>query len=220
MESAVVTRSPRSIGAGRVTAAVIVGLIALGLGAAAVTGLWALVGKSDGTYISTGTHRYAAAGRAIVSDPLQVGRIPDWLTAKIRVTTTSGDGKASFVGVARKADVDRYLAGVAHATVEDVNYGSFSVAYGTTGGSRVPARPGAQTFWAASASGPGTQSVTWKVRSGNWRVVVMNADGSARVAAAAKVGASIAHALVYTLVLLGIALALAGLVVLLVTPRR
>jgi hypothetical protein len=221
MEAAVNAPVRAPIGAGRIAAATVVGLIALLVGAAGVTGVWAIVGKSDHTYISTGTHRYAASGRAIVSDPLHVGRIPDWLTARIRVATTSAGGKATFVGVARKTDVDRYLARVAHSTVEDVDYSPFKVAYGTIAGSAVPARPSAQAFWAVSAVGRGTQTVTWKIREGQWRVVVMNADGSPKVAADAKVGASVAHALVYTLVLLGLAVALGALVVLLVSsPER
>ena len=220
METAVTPPASPRIGTGRIAAATVVGLIALVVGAAGATGLWALVAKSDGTYITTGSHRYAASGRAIVSDPLHVDRIPDWLTAKIRVSTTSGNGTATFVGVGRKADVDRYLAGVAHSTVEDVDYGPFDVAYGTTGGSAVPAPPAAQTFWDASSVGTGTQSVSWKIHEGHWRVVVMNADGSPAVTADAKVGASVSHALVYTLVLLGLSLAIGALAVLVVRGPR
>jgi len=33
-------------------------------------------------------------------------------------------------------------------------------------------------IWTAQAAGPGTQTLTWAAKSGNWMVVVMNADGS------------------------------------------
>ena len=210
----------RAPGTGRIVAATIVGLVALVVGAAGVTGIWAITAKSDHTYISTDTHRYASSGRAIVSDPLHVGSVPNWLVTKVRVTTSSGDGKATFVGVGPKADVDRYLAGVAHSTIEDVNYGPFDVSYGQVGGSAVPARPAAQRFWVESAAGKGTQALTWKIRSGQWRVVVMNADGSANVTAEAKVGATVAHALVYSLVLLALALGIGALAWLVVRSPR
>src|SRR4051812_8461990 len=216
MEATVTAPPTRELQSGRIVAAIVVGLIALGCGAAGVAGLWAVTAKSDHTYISTGTHHYAAGGRAIVSNPLHIDHFPDWLIGKIRVTTSSSDGAATFVGVARKADVDRYLAGVARSTVEDLNFSPFDVAYGKVAGSAVPGPPAAQRFWAASAEGTGKQSISWNIRDGHWRFVVMNADGSAGVTAEAKVGASIAHGLVYALVLLGIGLALGGLVVWLV----
>ena len=40
--------------------------------------------------------------------------------------------------------------------------------------------PGKQRIWAASAQGAGAQALTWDVADGDWSVVVMNADGSAR----------------------------------------
>ena len=53
----------------------------------------------------------------------------------------------------------------------------------------LPARPANASFWAATATGPGTQALTWKPDVGRWAVVVMNADGSRRVAADVSVGA-------------------------------
>jgi hypothetical protein len=220
MEATITAPRTRGPGTGRIVAATLVGLLALVIGAAGATGIWALTAKSDGSYVSTDTHRYASSGRAIVSDPLHVGSVPDWLVARVRITTSSSSSQATFVGVGPKADVDRYLAGVEHSTIEDVNYDPFNVSYGTVAGSAVPARPAAQRFWAESATGKGTQTLTWKVREGQWRVVVMNADGSPNVTADAKVGASVAHALVYSLVLLGLALGIGAVAVLVVRGHR
>jgi hypothetical protein len=58
-------------------------------------------------------------------------------------------------------------------------------------GATTPGRPAAAGIWAASASGPGEQTATWKPTDGSWAVVVMNADGRAGVAADVSAGAEI-----------------------------
>jgi hypothetical protein len=207
METTVTTPSARPLRPGRIVAASLVGLVALLILAAAGTGLWYEAAKPDHGYISSGTHRYAAQGSAIVSDSMHVGSFPDWLVAKVRVASSSASGKPTFVGIGRKADVDRYLAGVAHSTIEDLNFGGFDVSYGKTPGSTAPARPDTQHFWAASAEGAGTQAVSWRLRSGHWRVVVMNADASPRVVADAKVAATFRGELAIAISILAVGLA-------------
>jgi hypothetical protein len=206
METAVPAPAVKPRSTGRYVAASLAGLLALLLGAAGVAGLWARYGASDHGWITSGSHRYAASGRAIVSGSLDADGIPNWLVAQARITASSGNGHALFVGVARRADVDRYLAGVAHSTVEDVNFGPFDATYSSTTGSVVPGRPAAQAFWAKF----GTQAATWKIRNGHWRVVVMNADASPGVVANAKVGVTIRGALPIAFALLGVAIALAA----------
>lgn len=139
--------------------------------------------------------------------------MPDWLVAKVRVSASSDDGRPIFVGVARKADVDRYLAGVAHATLQDVNFEPFDATYSATPGHIAPAPPATQTFWAESKGGTGTQTVSWKIRDGRWRVVVMNGDGTPRIAADAKVGATVHGELAIAFSLLGLGLALGAVAV-------
>jgi hypothetical protein len=156
----------------------------------------------------SGSHRYAASGRAIVSGSLDADGIPNWLAAKFRVQASPANGRPIFVGVGRKADVDRYLANVAHSTVEDVNFNPFAVTYSSARGTAGPQRPAAQTFWAESHVGNSTQTVSWKIRDGHWRAVIMNADGSPDVAASAKVGTTIRGALPIALSVLGAGLAL------------
>jgi hypothetical protein len=216
METTVTAPPARAPRAGVLVAASLLGVLGLMLLAAGVAGLWARIGTTDHGYITSASHRYAADGRAIVTGALDADGIPDWLVGKLRVSASSSDGRALFVGVGRRADVDRYLAGVAHSTVEDVNFDPFAAAYSSSGGTRVPARPAAQSFWAESQVGTGTQTVSWKLRSGNWRVVVMNADGSPHVAANAEVGASIEGALAIAISFVGVGVALAGLAGLLV----
>jgi hypothetical protein len=207
MDSAVTAPKSRHPGTARIAAGVIVGMLGLLLIAVGVTGIWVRTTSNDGSYVSSGTHRYASSGRAVVSNPMDVGVVPDWLVAKLRIRATSD--KPLFV-VGRRTDVDAYLAGVARSTVEDVSFGPFAVEYSAHQGSTIPARPATQTFWTASSSGAGEQTVSWKVRKGSWRVVVMNADGSAGVAADAKVGATLHGALVVVIAALALGLALAA----------
>src|SRR4029078_9127714 len=55
--------------------------------------------------------------------------------------------------------------------------------------------PAARDFWVASASGVGTQTLTWKVRDGDWSIVLMNSDASPGVAADVDVGAKMSFLL-------------------------
>jgi hypothetical protein len=58
------------------------------------------------------------------------------------------------------------------------------------GGTAAPARPQTQSFWVARSIGSGEQAVSWKARDGNWRAVVMAADGGRGVDTELSVGAT------------------------------
>jgi hypothetical protein len=85
--------------------------------------------------------------------------------------------------------VETYFDGVAHDEVRDLEFDPFSVEYRRFPGGEPPGPPGEQTFWAASASGSGEQSATWRAESGEWTIVVMNADASRGVSADVSAGA-------------------------------
>jgi hypothetical protein len=209
METAVITSPANRRATGRWVGASLVGLLALLLLATGGAGLWARYGTSDHGWIASGTHRYATSGRAIVSGSLDADGIPNWLVAKARLTASSEDGRPLFVGVARRADVDRYLANVAHSTVEDVNFAPFTATYSSVGGTVVPAPPASQSFWARSNVGDG-QPLSWNLRNGSWRLVVMNPDSSAHVVTDAKAGLTIRGVLPIALSALAVGLALAA----------
>src|SRR5690606_40271387 len=59
----------------------------------------------------------------------------------------------------------------------------------TGGAPRVP--PTEAGIWVAEATGSGDLALTWPLRSGDWTLVVMAADGSAGVAAGVAVGAEL-----------------------------
>lgn len=190
-------RSSPARRAGRVAAAVagaLAALLALAAFAAGGVLLYADGQKDHDGYVSTDTHRFHTSTYALATGDLDLHTDgPSWiardsLLGHVRVRATSNAGKPVFVGIARTRDVDGYLRGTAHATVTDVEYGPlhrFDASYRAHAGDR-PAPPAAQRFWVASTSGPGSRALQWKVREGNWSVVVMNADGSRRVDADVK----------------------------------
>src|SRR4029453_17198201 len=85
-----------------------------------------------------------------------------------------------FVGSAREADVADYLDGVEHAVVTEIGE---EPEYSERQGDAPEGPPADQTFWAASATGAGEQTLEWEPEDGSWNVVVMNADASRGVAA-------------------------------------
>jgi hypothetical protein len=157
--------------------------------------LWGDSQKDGAGYVSTSGHRFATDGYALATDRLDA-RVdaPGWLVnrdhyGRVRLQVRPQDGRPVFVGIAPTDKVSAYLARVPHDLVADVSYDPFRVQTVPDGGTRRPAPPAAQRFWAASAHGPGRQTLTWNVRSGAWSIVVMNADGSRGVAADVSAGA-------------------------------
>ena len=181
-------------------------LLALACLAAGGAALVAHATKRDrhGFYTS-GAGTLATPTRALVSDRLDVDAAPAWLFRRGRLATlrltAAGAGKPVFLGIGPAAKVDAYLRGVAHDAVRDVELDPLRVTSTPRSGTAVPPAPATQTFWVASASGAGSRSLTWQVRSGAFAVVVMNADGSAGVRTTASVGARVPVVLFAGLVL-------------------
>ena len=95
------------------------------------------------------------------------------------------------MGIAPTDAVAGYLDGVAHDEItkwdskqDDIEY----VVYTRTEGATDPAPPGTEDFWVASVSGSGEQALDWTVQSGEWALVIMNADGSPGVSADVRFG--------------------------------
>jgi hypothetical protein len=185
---------PRS-GAAALAGAAVTGLIAFTLFVAGALLLWANAHYTDaGGYLSTGSENFASTGYAITSDKLEVGAGPAWLIASdrygtIRLGAAPRGGKPLFVGIARTRDVDAYLRGAARSQVSDIEFAPFSVNYANRPGTRAPGAPADQDIWVAQ----GERTATWDVQSGEWTVVVMNADGSRGVAAGVSAGATVPY---------------------------
>jgi hypothetical protein len=202
-------------------------LVALVLLLAGGALLWAHgTQRDDSGYFTSGTERLATPTPALTVGDLDLSGIsdaPGWLLpdglGTVKIDARSADGRPLFVGIARAAVVDRYLAGVAHDEVTDVGVGSDRPRYRRTPGAARAADP-SSVPWVAQARGPHSV-LTWKVRDGKWAAVTMNADGTPGVAADMKVGAKTGIVLPAALILLGLGAAFAiGAAGLLITGMR
>ena len=219
--------------AGRIVLVVLGSILALLAAALMVAGgalLWAdRTQRDDDGFLTTPTERFESESFAITSDSIDLFEADssgDWVLSEgvlgsVRITGEGADGNDIFIGIAGTEDVDAYLDGVEHDEVRDLEFDPFSVDYRRFPGSEPPGPPGEETFWAASASGAGTQRATWEAESGNWTIVVMNSDASLGVAADVSAGAE-ANFLLWLAIglLIAGALLLAGGVVLIVVGAR
>ena len=165
-------------------------VVALVLMAAAAVSLWAADYKTDDDgFHTTAAHTYSTPTRALTTDNLDANDVPDWLGERLGTVRIDPQGEGAFVGVARTHDVNAYLDQVAHDQITDLEYDPFSIDTARRAGEGRPAMPAAQTFWSASSTGG--RELEWKVRDGDWTVVVMNEDASPGVSVDAKVGAKL-----------------------------
>jgi hypothetical protein len=176
----------------------VLGLIALALLTGGGTALWADQAKRDSAgYFTGSTHRIANGSYAVTHDGVKVDNLPGWADdgnlAKIRIAAASDTGRPLFVGIARERDADAYLANVAHANLDDYGVAESKQEYDLVGGTAMPLRPASQDIWVASATGSDATALRWKVREGNWTVVLMNADASKGVAADVKLGVDVGY---------------------------
>jgi hypothetical protein len=190
--------------AGRVIL-IVLGSIGVLFGLALAAGggflLWADRTQREDGYLTTPTERFATPTYALTRTRLEIDTDgPGWLLndswfGKVRIRGESPGAKMLFIGIGPEAAVAKYLGSVAHANVEDIDFDPFRAKYLSIRGGAPQGPPTEQHFWAASASGVGTQTVTWKVREGDWSVVLMNADGSRRVVADVDLGAKLSFLL-------------------------
>jgi hypothetical protein len=189
--------------AGRIALVVSGALTALLASGLVLGGALALYGegqKDEDGYLRTEAHHFGADTRALATENLDVDLGgADWLAetdelGKVRIEAESRDDRPLFVGIARTSEVERYLSGVPHTTVHDVEAGpfeDFDADYTRHAGQRHPVSPEHADIWAASSQGGGRQAVDWKVDEGDWSIVVMNADGSLGVDADISAGADV-----------------------------
>ena len=223
--------APRPAGwtAGRiisVVAGAVLALFSLGLLAGGGAALWAQTTQRHGGYVDLGTRTYHTTGYAVASQTVSLhASTRGWDaasalfgTVRLHVTSTGGTGPV-FIGIAPATAAARYLTGVSYATVTGDN-GTSPVYAGHSGGSpAVP--PGHAGIWSARAAGAGTQVLTWPVKSGDWTVIAMNADGSRPVSVRIDAAATVpALPWVAAGLLIGGVLFLAGGAVLIAVPLR
>jgi Domain of unknown function (DUF4389) len=194
------TAASSTWGVGRVIAVVVsslallAGLAALGGGGTAL--VFDQTERDAGGYLMTGSTAYSTSAHALVSDSYRTGSAGDWFIARDMLGTVhirTQSTQPVFVGIGPAASVQSYLAGVSRevATRFDAVQSDFRLHQG-----RAPAAPPqSEHFWVASSTGSGTQTLSWSPTNGEYRIVVMNANGSAGVHTDLAIGARFPHLL-------------------------
>ncbi|MGS0687968.1 DUF4389 domain-containing protein [Nakamurella sp. GG22] len=188
--------------AGSVAAILIGSLLVLGglgsaAGGTAIFVAAAATRADDGSY-TTPTEQFSGSGYAIEFGAAELNWTQagwaanaDWL-GQVRATAENASSDVPvFVGIARTADVSRYLGGVQTDRVTDFSLFPFTAKYSSHAGSAPAELPMDQTFWAAQASGLGAKTLTWDPQPGRWMLVVMNADAIPGVTVDLSVGADL-----------------------------
>jgi hypothetical protein len=221
--------APRRSGP-RVAAIVAGAILALGgAGAATAGGAILAVFGSDGT-ADTATHSFSTRSTALYSGVADIEEVNDVADVvghpRVRLSVKStGRTDGLFLGIGPAAEVDRYLAGAPTEEVTDIDSDPFKLDRKSHGGTKRPARPATQDFWVAQASGRDAATLRWKVRDGDYRVVLMNADGTRGVRADGDVGLTVPHlpTIAWSLLGGGILLLAGGVTAIVLgarTPRR
>ena len=172
--------------------------------------------QGDDGYLTSPARSFSVQSYALTSPrmgSIEIQDVPANI-GSLRLRAASTSAQDVFIGVAPQADVDRYLAGVNHTELRSLRVSPFRAVYRDIPGSGAPAAPGDQDFWASAAEGPGTQQIDWDLTSGNWAIVVMNADASPGVSVALQAGVRFGFLgpLAVGLLLLGLFILLIGLV--------
>jgi hypothetical protein len=190
--------SARGSVAGAVSA-LVVGVVLLlpaaGLGTAGIA-LLAFDGMRDSSGYVTSQVVHASSSTAVITaDGITIGGADFWArnladVGGVRITVANTNGKPVFIGIARQADVESWLAGTARDSIVGVS--NDEVRYDRTAGTvRAVPTPAEQGFWLASTTGADNATLAWQATDGNYTVVLANADGSVDVTAQVRGSAQI-----------------------------
>lgn len=185
--------------------------LALLLGGIAVIVTFA-VGRDDDGYFTTGSEPLESATFAITTEDIDLGAdevdwAPDNVLGNVRVRVDGGDTPV-FIGIGANEDVDRYIAGVAHEELSDLDANPPELTLRE--GRAPPTPPADQDFWVAQAEGPGEQTLTWDAEFGRWTAIVMNADAGRGIDVEADAGVKLDWAIWAGLGMLVIGLLIGG----------
>lgn len=212
---------------GGAIAAVVIGVLVATSGLlTALSGAVLLAVFGGGHAIASGDRVVSTPTSAIVADLGHIDDIrgfePITGSPTLQVSAHSVDGGAVFVGVGRAEDVQRYLSGVATDRVTDLELAPFRLDTVRHEGSAVAEPPVAQSFWVASAQSTTDAELSWPIREGDYQIVVMNADGTAKVLTTASVGAGLptSSALWIVVIGIGVLLTVGGTALIVVGARR
>jgi hypothetical protein len=129
----------------------------------------------------------------------------------LRISASPVQGTARvFVGIGRAADVDRYLAGVTTEQVTNLDVDPYALTGTLHSGRGSALPPTSERFWVAEANSTHAAKIDWKVRDGQYRVVIMNASGHRGFATTTAIGITIPNIAAYSLAALLLGLLIAG----------
>jgi hypothetical protein len=199
------------------------GLIGLALVAGGIAVLAAYAFGRDDGYFTSDRHQLTTATYAITSQDIdlsvdEIDWAPNGILGEVRIQV---EGKEPvFVGIGRDSDVDRYLAGVKHDELIDID--GDSPEYERYRGGAPPTPPRAQSFWVAESEGSVQQTLTWDADFGRWTAVVMNADAAPGVDVEADAGVKLGWAIWAGLgmLVIGLLMTAGAAVVILLIARR
>jgi hypothetical protein len=191
---AISTTIPAPAQRGRFTkiAAIATAVTALALVVAGTVALAANAWRDSNGYFNWPTKTFTSSGYAIAMKTVDISHAPQWVFSEagldsVRVKAQSD--RPIFIGIARTADLERYLRGTEHDDVSGLTYNPFQASYDHTSGHAPQRAPTKESIWVKSTSGTGNVALAWHPRPGSWRAVLMNADGSRGVTAQLQLGA-------------------------------
>jgi hypothetical protein len=221
------TRAQSRWTAGRVIGVIfasIGGLIGLALLAGGIAVLAAYAFGRDDGYFTSDRKQLESATYAIATEDIdlsadEVDWAPDEILGEVRVQVDGGE-RSVFVGIGPDAEVDRYLANVAHDELIDFDGDDPDFVRHDGGAPRAP--PGELGFWVAESEGSGEQTLTWDAEFGRWTAVVMNTDAARGIDVEADAGIKLDWAIWVGLglLILGLLMTAGAVIVILLLGRR
>jgi len=171
---------------------IVVGIVVLlcGLGGlAAGIGVTAINGRD----LNSGFHPLGTQTPALVSRSEQVSNsAPSGSSVgTVDITISARSDVPVFIGIGRAAQVNAFLNNVPYDEVTDLRLSPYRADVVRHDGSQPADPPGGESFWAASAKGT-SPTLTWRATSGDYRIVIMNVDGSPGMALQTQFGFKIA----------------------------
>ncbi|MCI0686327.1 MAG: hypothetical protein L0Y54_03680 [Sporichthyaceae bacterium] len=163
----------------------VAGWLAVGLGLLVV-----IAGATAATYVGPDDTVRSAPARITTDTAAAVvsNELFRFVGPNMHVTITGQDGAEMFAGIGHAEDVADFVGQTRHAVIGVASL-PFTPQQSTSDGKpgTLPP-PTSSDLWVASIQGTGEQELIWPSTDGDWRAVLMRADGTEGVDATVLVG--------------------------------